>query len=69
MKRDTQKLLAEIRNVCHVLWETNDPKALEAWHILFDAHNEYILSMNHNHPDVEALMGPIETKHLKSKYL
>lgn len=37
-------LLGEMRKACHILWKSNDPKALEAWHILFDAHNDTVIS-------------------------
>jgi len=64
MKKDEKMyhLLSEVRRACHILWESDDPKALEAWHILFDAHNDALLTPHPKENDINSIMELVETK-------
>jgi hypothetical protein len=44
LEKEILSLLGEIRKAIHIVYNIDDPKALEAWHILFNAHNGHLHS-------------------------
>lgn len=60
-------LLAEMREACHRLWNVDDPKAIEKWHILFDAHNDILMTGHTENSDIKEIREIIKSLELSGK--
>jgi hypothetical protein len=63
LEKEILHLLGEIREAIHIVYNIDDPKALEAWHILFNAHNGHLHSRTINVKPDKVVITPSKRQH------